>query len=136
MNTKEHLEKIKAKCQELLATAEKRTPGEWAHWPTHWAGWSNSFQYGKENCPWINAESKSDIARVNPFGAYANDESMANAAFIAYCAGPAEAGWRVTITQATFLLKMADRHHDIETCKDLFDMQEQLVAAWPEELLN
>ena len=134
MNTKEHLEKIKAKCQELLATAEKRTPGEWAHWPTHWAGWSNSFQYGKENCPWINAESKSDIARVNPFGAYANDESMANAAFIAYCAGPAEAGWRVTIAAIETVEEAFERL--AIPAQLTYDLRDTILAAWPEELLN
>lgn len=59
------------------------TPGPWNHRPTHWAGGSDSFKYGKENCPWINADGKSDIARVNPFGAYANAEDMANARAIA-----------------------------------------------------
>ena len=135
MNTKEHLEKIKTKCQELLAIAEKRTPGEWAHWPTHWAGGSMYVKYSKENCPWINAEGKSDIARVNPFGAYANDESMANAAFIAYCAGPAEAGWRATIAaiEAYQFESTCDSYIDQEKAAEFM---QQLIAAWPEELVN
>lgn len=127
MTTQEHLTKIKQHCQELLAIAEKRTAGTWNHWPTHWAGGSDSFKYGDDNCPWINSDIKRDIVRVNPFGAYANQESMANAAFIASCAGAAEAGWRATIAAIEWLQTPGIWTDGV--------LSKSIIAAWPEELL-
>ena len=37
MTKQEHLQKIKSKCQSLLALAEKRTPGKWDHHKTGYA---------------------------------------------------------------------------------------------------
>jgi len=73
MTTTEHLEKIKAKCTELLAIAEKRTAGRWS----------------EDNCATVCLTTGRRI--IDDFE---NDD---DATFIAACAGPAEAGWRATI---------------------------------------
>lgn len=136
MNTKERLKRIKEKCRELLAIAEKRTPGKWSHWPTHWAGGNNSTQYdGKNNCPWVSAEESPaiEVARINPKGVYTQGFPMGNAAFIASCAGPAEAGWRATIAAIEQIQSMRP---DTPTWEFVGKpMQSAILSAWPEELL-
>jgi len=139
MTQEEHLNRIVAKCRELLAGAEKRTPGKWSHWPTHWAGGGSSIKYGSENCPWINSDGKSDIARVNPTRIYTSHEPMANAAFIASCAGPAEAGWRSTIAKCEFIQSYRKIRFgydgDCGATRLVDELESHLTDAWPEELL-
>jgi len=139
MTQEEHLNRIVAKCRELLAGAEKRTPGKWSHWPTHWAGGGSSIKYGSENCPWINSDGKSDIARVNPTRIYTSHEPMANAAFISSCAGPAEAGWRATIAAIDMLQKDYESLNDAGNKDGMRVIQwrmAKIIAAWPESLLS
>ena len=135
MTTNEHLDKIVAKCKKLLTTAERRTPGGWTHWPTHWAGGNNTTQYDSKNsCPWISSEQTPtfEVARINPKNIYINSEPMANASFIASCAGAAEAGWRATIAAIEYIQNNECPTNRFETQKGL----EQIIAAWPEELLS
>lgn len=83
----EHLKLIDAHLERLLAIAEKRTPGKWM-----------------KSC--FNVFTDSEEARLGVDGHHiadcdpANDKSASNAqsdaAFIASCAGNAEAGWRAT----------------------------------------
>jgi len=73
MNTTEKLQLIRAKCVELLAIAEKRTPGEWV------CGGRYDLDY---------VHNQDDAFCVM---------STHNALFIASCVGHAEAGWRSTI---------------------------------------
>jgi hypothetical protein len=124
MNTQEHLQRIKAKCQELLAIAEKRTPGEWK---------SCNGQKGtiiRRKSANVIGEPQ-DVARA--WNCWRKD---GNAAFIASCAGAAEAGWRATIAAIDELTALND-----ESC--LYDGHEgqhthrldKLIAAWPQELL-
>ncbi len=111
MNTKEHLEKIKAKCQELLATAEKRTEGIWRH-------------------------NEINDVRITALAMHQNPVLSGNdieltcfdGDFIASCAGPAEAGWRVTIVAIDALFEIYDNPDET--------VAQNIVAAWPEELLN
>jgi len=117
MNTKEHLEKIKAKCQELLATAEKRTEGIWRH-------------------------NEINDVRITALAMHQNPVLSGNdieltcfdGDFIASCAGPAEAGWRATIAAIDVLQKswLEGSIHYGTGRKAL----ETIVTAWPEELLN
>jgi hypothetical protein len=103
MSRGKHLDRIVAKCRELLAIAEKRTPGKW------------------------NAGGNYDADYVTT-----DDEAFCvfhrgDAAFIASCAGSAEAAWRVTIAA-------------IEQCREIRspetgEVLDAIVAAWPEELL-
>ncbi len=99
MNITEKLQKIKTKCQRLLALAKKRTPGKWL-WDGDASNTSNAFR--ESAAPWLVAGDISgpavisgDVICMKP-----NDE------FIAACAGPSEAGWRATIAaiDAIFLM--------------------------------
>lgn len=92
MNSTEKLQRIRALCIELLALAEKRTPGRW----------NSSVPTGK----WVQLEQP----RVTGLFAVADNptvpqvERSANSLFVASCAGAAEAGWRSTIETINDLL--------------------------------
>jgi len=70
----DHLRRIDAHLASLLAIAEKRTPGEWVE--GNRAVWHD-----------CNNESQNEVCEF---------VSPQNAAFIASCAGNAEAGWKAT----------------------------------------
>ena len=89
MNTEEKLNKIKAECQRLLALAEKRTPGKWS------AGTLTEYHMVYDE------KLARHIARLNGLG-----HAEENAAYIAACAGAAEAGWRATIAAIDFAESM------------------------------
>jgi len=110
MTTEQHLQKIKAKCEELLAIAEKRTPGEW--------------EYGNE-AVWCenNGEGNSPTEICYQIG-------EADATFIAACAGHAEAGWKSTVEIIDTILFLWSERGDICQC-----IADDLIAAWPEDLL-
>lgn len=76
----DHLRRIDAHLANLLSTAEKRTPGEW----TSREKFKHSFEL-LEPRVWLGASSSL------PTG-----QQEHNAAFIASCAGNAEAGWKAT----------------------------------------
>jgi hypothetical protein len=100
MNTREHLQKIKAKCQELLAIAEKRTQGQWS-----------------QDHLYVDTDDNDNLIKAAG--------NINNAAFIASCAGAAEAGWKATIAAIDDIFQ---NHDDDLLAKDI-------IAAWPEELL-
>lgn len=83
----DHLRRIDAHLVNLLSTAEKRTPGEWTH---------------EMQCDsvWSDHDFDLQIAHTmsNPGAGmmWDADQRRNNAAFIASCAGNAEAGWRAT----------------------------------------
>jgi hypothetical protein len=102
MSRGKHLDKIVAKCRELLATAEKRTPGKWT------AG-------GRYDADYV------DKGDDYPFCVLDSHD----AAYIAACAGLAEAGWRATIAA-------------IESCREIRspetgEVLDAICAAWTEE---
>jgi len=125
MTTSEHLQRIKAKCEQLLELASKRTPGKWA---------KNTYK------PHVAGESVTHSVDGPPSDfMYLQEES--DASFIASCAGPAEAGWRATI--AVIDINMC-RAHWIAPCKDWPNGRpdnasaatlDVILAAWPEEIL-
>lgn len=117
MTTSEHLNKIKAKCEQLLEIASKRTPGNndcpKCHRPIN-----------KGNSP--NSEECTETD---------DDEGVCEAyEKLAACAGPAEAGWRVTIAAIDSLLFIQSTAQPLleEYCTKKLDT---ILAAWPEELL-
>lgn len=112
MTTQEHLQKIKAKCKELLAIAKKRTPGKWKNTKPNSGRFQISGVQGKQVCAMRNH----------------NEQTDADATFISSCAGPAEAGWRATIAAIDDMLHYRTLHSDTE-------MERNIIAAWPEELL-
>ena len=85
MNTIDKLNKIKSECKRLLALAEKRTPEKWT-------------------CPNTRTEVFMIDSRLVAMCNGPETSAHSNAAFIAACAGPAEAGWRSTITVIEFYL--------------------------------
>ena len=121
MNTTEHLEKIKAKCQQLLATAEKRTPGKWIH----------------DACAVISRCSEHDgEARKHIDGGFYRievDGAPSACTYIASCAGPAEAGWRATIAVIHNALCAGHEFWELPPARQS-DLK-LIIAAWPEELL-
>lgn len=88
MSDLEKLKAIRAKCAELLELAEKRTPGEWRV---------------QAEAIYANTGNRSEpIMRFYPSEQHHKDN-----AYIAACAGAAEAGWRSTITAIDGLLEIA-----------------------------
>ena len=122
MTTEEHLQRIRARCTELLAIAEKRTPGRWRASKGAWTGmWSVS---GVDTVCDLSYED--DHASIE----YPNDG--ANATFIASCAGPAEAGWKATIAAINdIVVRKQFDGGAFPTCA----VTSGILAAWPEELL-
>jgi hypothetical protein len=111
MTTQEHLERIKAKCIELLAIAEKRTQGRWHTYN------GNAV---------VNDSEKVVVCHTT------RTDCLSNTAFIASCAGPAEAGWAATIAAVDLIQR--------ETASDMpynsWDrLADSIIDAWPEELL-
>jgi hypothetical protein len=87
MTTTEHLEKIKAKCQQLLAIAERRTVGKWSvNMDRNWETFSVEADDTICDLFYMSEETH----HRHPF--YEENEQN-NANFIASCAGPAEAGY-------------------------------------------
>jgi len=133
MTTQEHLEKIVTKCRELLAIAEKRTPGKWESGPTSQPTQGLLVRGCDRYAKW-RASTQMPIE---------------DAAFIAACAGAAEAGWRSTIAAIEgLLLIMADDKVAAKQLSNHFGVDDSLppeytpsktldaiIAAWPEELL-
>jgi hypothetical protein len=121
MTTQEHLMKIRIKCVELLAVAEKRTQGQWS-----------------QDHLYVDTDDNNDLIKA--------EGNINNAAFIVSCAGPAEAGWRATIAAIDGLLALSivpnveapdDMHTAWEQVADeAKEHLSKLIAAWPEELLS
>jgi hypothetical protein len=113
MTTTEHLQLIKAECERLLAIAEKRTQGEWYARPRSGPGAITA-----EVCYGSIDECITD-------GTYEIDDS----AYIAACAGRAEAGWRATIAAI-------DGLDDIDHSRPYQLISRSILAAWPIGLLT
>jgi hypothetical protein len=144
MSTKEHLKKIKAKCEQLLVLSEKRTAGKWR---------VESLYPVDQSAACISAglNSYGDGPEAHPIGRIAQGElNEPDAAFITACAGPAEAGWRTTIAAIDDWLALfvytegfADgapdaSDHD-KLCNEIAAIchhnMNHIIAAWPPELL-
>lgn len=123
MTTEEHLKKIKAKCESLLAIAEKRTPGEWTLF--HQQGERPGIECGDTSIVIIGRED--DFADDGGVRGRDDVEAIHNAAFIASCAGTAEAGWRSTIAAIDALLEIYDQPNE--------QIAHDIITAWPEEIL-
>ena len=96
--TTEQLAEIRAKCVELLAIAEKRTR----------CNWMISFHHNQTTVLTGDGRPATSVAECCIDEAFLRaGESTANAAFIASCAGPAEAGWKATIAVIDELTKDA-----------------------------
>lgn len=119
MTKHEHLQRIRAKCVENLAIAEKRTPGKWLY------GW-NMIGDGIGTIICI-APMRSETLTAS--------EWVEDKRFIAACAGAAEAGWRSTIAAIDFLLRDCPRISGLSMSRNEKSMCDDILTAWPEELL-
>jgi hypothetical protein len=122
MNTQEHLNRIKAKCQELLAIAEKRTVGKW-----------HIFE-GDHKYPGIEADEVSIVIYGLKNDGAGVRTGLNDATFIASCAGAAEAGWRATVAAIDLLEDAADIGTGHYTPLAV-EAAQKIIAAWPQELL-
>lgn len=107
MNTTEKLKQIRAKCVDLLAVAEQRTKGEWT----------------KTTTPYTNTYYRIAVAGLGRGLAYlrGGERDEYDARFIASCAGSAEAGWKVTISEIDYIF-----HSNLV---DSF-LSGSIIAAW------
>lgn len=136
MTTTDHLQRIRARCVELLALAEKRTPGEWGIERTRATNWIGPMrQNGDGKINTIVCDTNRDGLKRECV-----EQNDADATFIAACADSAEAGWRSTIAAIDAISAF------VEACetgkarsKTNYAKQkaalEAIIAAWPEELL-
>jgi hypothetical protein len=138
MSTHEHLQKIKVKCQELLAIAEKRTAGEWRLFDVD------------DGCPGIESGETSIVIWGEEDDEAGVRTGFNDATFIALCAGAAEAGWKSTIATIDALQDLANqcdyfsdgspdaspRDKFANELEGMIDYAiNQIIAAWPQELL-
>jgi hypothetical protein len=112
MTTTEHLQLIKSECERLLAIAEKRTQGNWTWGMRYIASPQDSLEIAMipHGLPCTHGHKWTD-----------------NAAYIAACAGRAEAGWRSTIA-AIDLIEAIRAESGISA--------REICTAWPIELLT
>lgn len=111
-----HLRAIDAHLAKLLAIAAKRTPGEW-----------------KQDYIYVDTSDKADLIKA--------EGSVGNAAFIASCAGNAEAGWKATRAAIASLLLVSRYDLDamllVKSFGNLADETlQRILAAFPLESLK
>lgn len=135
MTTTEKLARIKLKCQEIIALGEKRTPGMWrCDAEETWEIWDMTGHI---------------LANISPnqHYSYGMTSSCHNAAFIAACAGPAEAMAKSTLAAIELMTGVVDEKeyggghccdNEGRGCSACFRSKKTLadiLAAWPEETL-
>jgi|APGre2960657404_1045060.scaffolds.fasta_scaffold165533_2 hypothetical protein len=133
----EHLRLIDAHLERLLELAAKRTPGEWTvnkdrNWETY------SVEADDTVCDFFYLSEETH--HRHPFQE-GNEEN--NAAYIASCAGNAEAGWRATRAVIEFALMVIEFHStrpkkdpqqtELETVEEV---AMRILAAFPLETLK
>jgi len=121
MTTTEHLQKIKAECERLLAIAKKRTKGEWS-----------MFNKSRTLTIDIGNEPHGRLPSIINWPGFDSNnlpynKNVANAAFIVACAGTAEAGWRSTIAAIEVVITSGFLASPLV---------KEILAAWPTELLQ
>ena len=128
MTQTEHLQRIRARCVELLTIAEKRSRGEWG-WQIYDVGASE--QEARVFLP------SSDSSRQWQRTTLATTErhNVQDATFIASCAGNAEAGWRATIAAIDGLHRLINLGEGTVDYDIACQTRDAIIAAWPEELL-
>ena len=128
MNRTEHLNAIVAKCRALLALDKKRTDGEWSVLRDAPDGQGQLLIVSNHD-----TNEGEDAWRVAAITNHCGEPIATehNAAFIAACAGSAEAGWQSTIAAIEGLRGInAYYPHLADGTLDA------IIAAWPVELLG
>lgn len=122
----DHLNRIKTHLENLLANAEKRTPGEW---------FSDISEYSTAVI--LEHDLGRPIVTMNPIAVMDKNKGH-DAAFIASCAGNAEAGWRSALAAITAAQRYIERsqsigdHCGIECANGVIN---SILTAWPIEKL-
>lgn len=123
MNREQHLDKIIAKLDSLIAGAKLRTPGRWE-------AFQRNEEIGTSYCRITFTDRNSDSLH-----GYCGES---NATFIASCAGNAEAGW-VSMRDKIASLKKIFNSGPGEISWDIVEYAKNrtnsIIAAWPEEML-
>ncbi len=113
----DHLRAIDAHIDALLALAAKRTPGGWHH---------------RADLRGHNDDAMQVFTTSSPD--FSVQQDLQNAAYIAACAGRAEAGWRGTKAAIKQLMLI---HHGQYPMSDFNkEMLASTLAAWPRGLLT
>jgi len=126
MTTTNRLALIRARCVELLAIAEKRTPGEWQ--------FANIDDYMSMNAylihtgcePYIAGDDIENVVALTLLQSpsvcgHQAGNWFEDAYYIAACAGAAEAAWKATISAIDVCLEGLCYHSD---------MTREIIAAW------
>jgi hypothetical protein len=120
MTNTETLNAIADKCRANLALAEKRTPGEWkraGELATHITCY-RSRNSGNMIC---------DLPDTSPDC----NQYAPNAAFIAACAGAAEAGWRATIAAIEAVRRHSNESSPFTVAEHwTCEVSRAIIAAW------
>lgn len=137
----DHLDRIIAKCREVIELGEKRTQGEWRE------GTCNVWQ-DDLLIPVVEMRHRvgfEDGRRIIPLHGDTHEAPQADAAFIAACAGPAEAAARSTIDAIAYFRDLAivpqvDASDDMhrawsDLANEAVDKLAEIRAAWPIEIL-
>ncbi len=124
----DHLRRIGAHLANLLSLAEKRTAGRWTiKTQQRELGQSGEF----ETEAWIAPD---DASKCVTNGWNLEDEDGDNFAFIASCAGNAEAGWKATRAVIAHLFIFADA--GIPMSEPTQALVATILAAFPLEMLD
>lgn len=119
MTTQEHLQKIKSKCEQLLAIAEKPLLAR------------------NQKCGCVVCICDSD---THCFGCGAKNcgnhalGQIPEPVYQPHCTGPAEAGWKATIAAIEWLVPEA-KLSPLASAAIARQVLEAIIATWPEELL-
>lgn len=143
MTTTEHLNLIVQHLDKLLATAEKRSRGAWEVKPQE-----EDKDYLRIRGAAVGCRFKiADVLQPVPFGECPSEDRLthANAAFIASCAGNAEAGWRATRATVRSVLEMIEWAENDDrrlpkltdgVLKQAVEIAAPILAAFPLELIT
>ena len=128
MTQQEHLNRIRARCVELLEIAEKRTAGPWSVYFDE-----RDVEFGDDQSePSITDNDGCQIA----VGFNNDEQNNDDFKFIASCAGAAEAGWKATIVaiDSIFNPPSSQTTHNWIAIYEK-ETVERIIAFWPAELL-
>jgi hypothetical protein len=126
MTQQEHLNRIRARCVELLEIAKHRTPELW------------NPSFDTTGFPCVASVKDTRIATTDlscsRFGVRQDDTT-----FIASCAGAAEAGWKATIAAIDTVTGLQKVPYgwdgDCGASAYADNLADSIIAPWPEELL-
>ena len=124
----DHLRAIDAHLKNLLDIEAKRTPGEWGVEQTDTTNWIGPMRHDGDKIDLVVCDTDRDGLKLR-----AINQNDANAAFIASCAGNAEAGWKA----ARAVIKS---YYDSGICREwqgyMQSAIEPILAAFPLESLK